>query len=480
MLEVREQSFLSWAKLIRICRLSIAHRLLRSLVTVAIISLAIAFLSSILLQGTLGRAALQQVEKDSDHVAAYRNLLSLVKPFGSDEEMIRYLANVSPASVDATNVRNWGTLNDEELPWILAWSDNSSRSFDYIEELPVGRRIQLMSNLSGTAAFDALNEPNKSGPQTGLHPALLEAAKAWPQARGLLARIRVGQEAAAKKIAAMAVPRDVPDYLRSSLRLDPAQTAALFARLSECGFSIAPENQTRIIQGAEYEEKLAGALQILKLPSVRNSYFNSFQEDFDPKRILLFSANSKKKVDWIGNQLALDPEGKNFDPEAFRATAHEFKRRDRLLELQLELAGKFGGNRSATARTYWLIAVSCLVCVVGIANAMLMSVLERFKEIATMKCLGARNETIRFLFMAESLAMGFCGGVVGVIVAGIIAIGPALLMYGEWGQTQFPFLAVLQTLLAGLAFSILIAGIAALYPSHVASRMAPLEAMRVE
>ena len=55
-----------------------------------------------------------------------------------------------------------------------------------------------------------------------------------------------------------------------------------------------------------------------------------------------------------------------------------------------------------SSKQTWLITLSLLVCVVGIANAMLMSVTERFREIGTMKCLGALDSFIVKLFLLES------------------------------------------------------------------------------
>ncbi len=57
-------------------------------------------------------------------------------------------------------------------------------------------------------------------------------------------------------------------------------------------------------------------------------------------------------------------------------------------------------------RQIWLVIMALLVCTVGITNAMLMSVSERFREIGTMKCLGALNSLIVRLFLIEALFMG--------------------------------------------------------------------------
>ena len=61
----------------------------------------------------------------------------------------------------------------------------------------------------------------------------------------------------------------------------------------------------------------------------------------------------------------------------------------------------------------WLVSMALLTCTVGIANAMLMSVTERFREIGTMKCLGAENGTVVKLFLIESAMIGGVGSADG-------------------------------------------------------------------
>jgi len=70
-------------------------------------------------------------------------------------------------------------------------------------------------------------------------------------------------------------------------------------------------------------------------------------------------------------------------------------------------------DRNVRYRTYWLVVMSLLVCTVGITNSMLMAVTERFKEIGTMKCLGALDKFVVELFMLESGMMGIVASILG-------------------------------------------------------------------
>ena len=64
--------------------------------------------------------------------------------------------------------------------------------------------------------------------------------------------------------------------------------------------------------------------------------------------------------------------------------------------------------------------MSLLVCFVGITNSMLMSVTERYKEIGTLKCLGALDNFIVKLFLIESGLLGFFGSLGGRDVIGLV------------------------------------------------------------
>jgi len=135
--------------------------------------------------------------------------------------------------------------------------------------------------------------------------------------------------------------------------------------------------------------------------------------------------------------------------------------------------------RQARARTLWIVVISLLVTVIGVSNALLMSVTERFREIGTMKCLGALSGFIRMLFLIESSLIGTAGSIVGVIAGAILPI----VAYGF----TYSFGAVLgsmpygQLVLAGFGSAVVgtvLAVLAAIYPATIASRMLPASALR--
>ncbi|RKY58539.1 MAG: ABC transporter permease [Candidatus Latescibacterota bacterium] len=136
--------------------------------------------------------------------------------------------------------------------------------------------------------------------------------------------------------------------------------------------------------------------------------------------------------------------------------------------------------REERARNTWLVVLSLLVCLVGIWNSMLMSVTERFREIGTMKCLGALDSFIIKIFLLESSFQGVVGTLVGMFLGLFLSLGMSLGTYGTAVVKYFPWVAVLRW--GGLSFLIgsVLSVIAAIYPAYVAAKMEPVEAMRVD
>jgi ABC-type lipoprotein release transport system permease subunit len=152
-----------------------------------------------------------------------------------------------------------------------------------------------------------------------------------------------------------------------------------------------------------------------------------------------------------------------------------------LTDLFYEKYNEFqGGSIGVDAYQYWLVAVALIVSIVGITNAMLISVYERYREIGTMKCIGALNQHILMLFLVESIIQGFAGGIIGFTL-GIIA---AVLSSGN--TTGFdiifkvPILSLLAYLMGTTSLSIMLSIIASMYPARRASKLPPVEALSYE
>jgi hypothetical protein len=137
-------------------------------------------------------------------------------------------------------------------------------------------------------------------------------------------------------------------------------------------------------------------------------------------------------------------------------------------------------TRTGNPLDRWLVMMALLTCTVGIANAMLMSVTERFREIGTMKCLGADNGTVVKLFLIESALLGVVGSAIGVATGQLIVLAAGLAQFGRHAVAHLPLDAVAVVIGLSLLAGIVLCLIGAGYPALVASRMQPVEALRVE
>lgn len=144
-------------------------------------------------------------------------------------------------------------------------------------------------------------------------------------------------------------------------------------------------------------------------------------------------------------------------------------------DVSAEAAGRLQEERS---KQTWLISLSLLVCVVGIANAMLMSVTERFREIGTMKCLGALDTFIVKLFLLESTFQGLAGTSAGILIGFALTLGLALLDYGGYTFTYFPLTGIAESAGYALVVGTLLSLVGAMLPAYRAAKMEPVEAMR--
>jgi len=142
--------------------------------------------------------------------------------------------------------------------------------------------------------------------------------------------------------------------------------------------------------------------------------------------------------------------------------------------------GSGAASAGSSAKDRWIVVLSLLVCVVGIVNAQLMAVTERFREIGTIKCLGALDSFVLRLFLLEAGMQGLAGGSMGAVLGGLVALMNGLFRYGFSAWTEVSWVAVGRSLGLAALVGFLLSLLGVLYPAIVAARMQPVEAMRVE
>jgi putative ABC transport system permease protein len=134
------------------------------------------------------------------------------------------------------------------------------------------------------------------------------------------------------------------------------------------------------------------------------------------------------------------------------------------------LAAKRDTESAFSALFLGLAAVALLVGGIGVANTMVISVLERRSEIGLRRALGAHRGQIRGQFLTESVALAGLGGVAGTALGLLATAG-----YAAWHQ--WPIVVPLSSTIAGLAGALVVGMIAGVYPSVRASRLTPTEAL---
>ena len=187
-----------------------------------------------------------------------------------------------------------------------------------------------------------------------------------------------------------------------------------------------------------------------------NAAESYYEVDLAPSRLYL-------RVDQEYLDETRDLLGATVDPE--NPEEVQISRPSDLLEAQAAAESSF------TGLFLGLGAVALIVGGIGIANVMVMGVVERRGEIGLRRAIGATRAHIRRQFLTEALTLAFLGGASGILLG--VAVTYAYSAVQGWRV-----IVPLAALLGGIAASLAIGAIAGLYPAIRAARVSPTEALR--
>ena len=520
-IEARKQVKLGLGRCLQLALTGMSYRLFRSGVTVAILALAVAFLVHMFAHGLMeGRVQ----SRAWSLLAADRGSGELLTRLSSEDGRAAILDRLAAAAATDTwdtdprlaEYRAW--IGDDAVAALQPPAGRLAEVEQYFNDLPEKQRIVLTGGLEGVTLLNRLAQPGRlAGFRDSLDGLSLQPPLGSFEAFSMF----VGEDWAALLRGADAVAAGhgralsrVGSSFREAtpvtlLQNDPGRLGPV---LDNAGFEVEEAELASASAFAGDERDLAALNRALSIEAVRRAV--AVELDTTP---LLVSLDGL--MDWLtrearaGRLLAeIEPvAGYAGDPAATAALlgltpgrvlelAQRYRSR-RTLRAAVEgspyadaergsASGASASGRPEEAggtllslpqRTLWLILLSALVCTIGVANAMLMSVTERFTEIATMKCLGAMDGFVMSMFVFEAMIQGIVGGILGAVLGLVLAVLRIWLEYGSLASFALDAAGqVAWATLISLGVGLLLATLAAVGPSFVAARLAPMEAMRVE
>jgi hypothetical protein len=469
----------------------IRHRLLRSVLTLAVVVLAVAFfmflLSESMFMRSTGRGVADEIEQR--RLGSQTMTKLFVKP--TDPVLVRRFSRTVRRGDDAALAEAAAVAGEgwtvERVAALARLADREKLYGDFLSAIPTGKRMALIQKREGRAALEYIRDNRQTfraeiAPMVDLRiPGRIEGLEAFLDAYdGYLTELASFAAAWNRKVDAAVdvLERHKADDERNDaawLSRAPAETVEAWRKDTVAlGFALAPETLGTVREQIDQALVRTDLLARLNTAELRALWTQAFRER---KR-----TSSDEKLLQLDDARAVPLFKDLYDVGTLRDAARQgaYERRLGRLERRLQLSSEEIQTGGLSGRQVFLLCISFLVCMVGIANAMLMSITERFREIATMKCLGATDRYILLQFMMEAALQGICGGTLGVLIGFLIAFVRSVLALGGHLFSYWPALDLLACGFFSLTVGVLLAVLASIHPSWSASRMAPMEAMRIE
>lgn len=488
-IQIAEQPWLGLGRTLKITVDGIRYRLFRASVTVAVIAVAVAFLMNVLGESLIKRAVARNTrERIARMRLVYDWSARLTNP-GSIESVLSDLAACRPGTDRYRELQGMGRFPGDRMEAVHKDACQAVRYIAFFNNLDYAKRRAAIHTARGVGIFERLRtEKGMKEFRTAMsqiksvrfitsYEELEQFLARTPQLLADAATILEGRRAAIAAVTGALAGKPVLEAL--------ATVDGDFGNVvRRAGFILEEHTEAGIV--ADQARRL---LDVIRLEKTMDSekcrqllaqQGNVMPADVNVMMMWKYLDSPRFAARYLArmSESGLDTSG--LDPGRLVSLAEARKENADLLKAELRTMDAGRGFMGLGERLAWLLFVSLLVCGIGICNAMLMTVTERFTEIATLKCLGALDGFIMLMFVLESSILGIVGGCIGAVLGALIALGRMLVAFGIHFVGAMPAGEILLGMAASVVMGMVLAAVAAVLPAYQAARLAPMEAMRIE
>jgi len=486
-IDVRDQVTLSFEKSFRFCRKGISYRLFRSSLTLAVVVVAVAFFTVLLSEGLMVRATSGGVADEmADAREADALLMHLFHRYSS-RELSAKLASMQGKPGQVAEFARVAGMGEEAANALVSQCRVEQLFLRFFRDLSPGKRVVLVKKNTGRDVFTYVAGKEQWEAFRGALekmrsvrlPASAETLQSFLDGKDAyfdaLEAARSGRvktvAAMEEKLEALTASNDAAIWLGEASDADAEQWRRV---VNESGFDLDAATMARVREILKVSALESRIGRLLQTPEKRALWKEKTQS----------SPGLEEKFLLLKDERVAEILNGEFTGEQLAAVADRYARMKHLRALMGKLPPVDDSAVSAPGfldgRQMFLVVISFLVCMVGIANAMLMSITERFREIATMKCLGATDGFILKQFLIEAAIQGVVGGTAGMIIGMVVSVIKSSAMFGGAIFAHFPGVHIVYCAFLTVLTGILLAMLASIYPARAAASMAPMDAMRVE
>lgn len=481
-LDIREQPRLPLRRQIEICAEGIAHRLLRATITLVVVALAVAFLTNVLIEGLIVESLRGRIAKQEAQARSLDRLIETLSAPASDRMMIQQLATLVSGQPEDRLLQRWFEIDAAAWRTLTTQAREVQTVLNWLDDLNPGLRRSLVSSSSSIEALTALSSSQ-------LQDEFIARATGKPQARSPLVLRQVVPTVTDFHTTVQLLVEAHRARLHA-LRQDP-QALAWIESLRGQDSSIAPEEVDAILkrhaialdandlqslrQETTHRTQATALVTALRDPSLPAAWRQALGNNFDHTEALATLAAQPAAASLIASRW----DASHGDASVVTASAQRLLDARRAQETRARITAAYGDQPGLRGGVLWLIIISMLVCAVGVTNAMLMSVLERMREIATMKCLGGVDSLIGSLFLMEAAFLGGVGGTAGALLGFLVGAARMAGIFGSWAITSMPWLHIALGCVGAATVGVLVTTLSAAFPAMKAAGLPPMEAMRV-